>query len=163
MNSDRKTTRILLPLLMLAGLSLAKPVLASDIDTHQDSESYRVYLGVVPASLLKKQPQLVDGDKSLHGGIGKRGSQHLMVAIFRKSDNSRVKDATVIAEVAPDKLLKRDKQIRPMEKMVTSGAVTYGNFFRIPNSGDYEIKVDIYEPNRSGAESVTFEYEFRIE
>lgn len=157
--------KIVMPLLLLAGLSISNPALASDISTQQESDSYRVYLGVIPASVLKRQPQLVDGDRTLHGGIGKQssGSQHVMVAIYRKTDNSRVKDATVIAEVAPDTLIKRDKQVKPLEKMLTSGAVTYGNFFRIPNSGEYRIKTEIYEPNRNGAETVTFDYEFRIE
>lgn len=152
----------LLPLLLAIGLAVTNPALASDSSGHQESDSYRVYLGVVPASALKKSPQLVDGDRALHGGAGRQGSgsQHIMVAIYRKADNSRVKDATVLAEVMPDKLLQRDKQVKPLEKMLTSGTVTYGNFFRIPNSGEYRIRVDVYEPNRNGAETVKFEYEF---
>lgn len=135
---------------------------ASDISLHKDSKSYRVYLGVIPASMLKKEPQLVDGDKSLHGGIGNQasGAQHIMVAIYRAADNRRVTDATVIASVKPDKLLKRDKTVKPLEKMLTSGAVTYGNFFKVDGKGEYEIKVDIYSPNQNGAEQVEFNYEF---
>jgi len=127
---------------------------------HKDSSSYRVYLGVVPASMIKNDPKLVDGDKSLHGGIPRQTPEvyHVLVAIYNKNDNSRVKDATVIAEVSANKLLNRRKTVKPLEKMITSGQITYGNYFKLESKGKYEIEAIIYESDRDGYEKVEFAY-----
>ena len=152
----------MLALFLATGVVGNQVVSAADVDSVAESDSYQVHLGIVPARAMKKHPQLVDGDRTLHGGIGNQGasSQHIMVAIFHKDDHSRVKNATVIAELKQGKLLSGWKQIKPLEKMLTSGAVTYGNFFPITESGRYSIEVDIYVSDRSGAEFVAFEHEF---
>lgn len=152
----------LLAIFLSIGMVGSQAVGASETDFIAESDSYRVHLGIVPARTMKKHPQLVDGDRTLHGGIGNQGagSQHIMVAIFHKEDNSRVKNATVIAKLKRDKLLAGWKHIKPLEKMLTSGVVTYGNFFPVTASGEYSIEVNIYVSNRSGAETVAFEHEF---
>lgn len=162
MKSNNVLGKWLTAAFMTTLLAVSSSASASDASLHKDSKSYRVYLGVIPASMIKKAPQLVDSDKTLHGGAGNQsaGSQHIMVAIYRSADNQRVTDATVIASVKPDKLLKRKHAVKPLEKMLTSGTVTYGNFFKIDGKGEYEIKVDIYAPNQNGAEQVEFNYEF---
>ena len=38
---------------------------ATDSNWHADTKSYRVYLGVVPTSMIKKNLTLIDQDKSL--------------------------------------------------------------------------------------------------
>ena len=50
------------------------------------------------------------------------------------------------------------KAEKPLEKMLTSGLITYGNYFSMPKQGEYEIAVRIYEPNKDQAEPVTFIY-----
>lgn len=136
---------------------------AADASWHHESASYHVYLGVVPTSLIKTNPVLVDGDKTLHQGdhasdSSDDSSDHVLVSVFRKANNERVVNATVIARVGIKKLLGGTKVEKPLEKMLTSGVVTYGNYFSIPKKGDYEIAVRIYEPNKDQAESVTFAY-----
>lgn len=148
----------------LLGLTLTiitVPVSASDAGLIKESSSYRVYLGIVPARLLKKTPTLLDKDKSLHGGLDSQlsDSQHVMVAIYRKSDNQKVLSATVTAEIRPDKLFDWTKIKKPLEKMQTSGTVTYGNFFLFDGKGEYEIDVTIYETNADRPEDVSFEFE----
>lgn len=127
---------------------------------HAESDSYRAYLGIVPASLIRREPVLVDGNRSLHGGAEQQsgGAQHVMVALYRKSDNSRVAGATVVATVEKAKLLGGDKQEKPLERMATTGGITYGNYFNMPNPGNYEIEVIIYETNRDGGEELEFSY-----
>lgn len=127
---------------------------------HAESETYRAYLGVVPASLIKRQPVLVDGDRALHGGAAEQSgaSQHVMVALYRKSDNARVVGATVIAEVKRAKLLGGAEQETPLERMATTGGITYGNYFDMPEQGAYDIELTIYESNRNGGEEVEFSY-----
>jgi len=145
--------------ILLTFLGAPAPVLAAEASSHLESANYHVYLGVVPASLIKEYPALVDGDKTLHRDDNvEDSSQHVMVAVFRKLNNERVVNATVIARVSINKLLGGAKAEKPLEKMLTSGLVTYGNYFSMPKQGEYEIAVRIYEPNKDQPESGTFVY-----
>lgn len=156
----RKLSQVLMLTAYLALGTFAQHAVAESNAFHQESKRYLVYLGVVPASLLKKEPERVDRDKQLHGGIAAQtpAAQHVMVTIFRKDGNVRVLDATVIATVRPGKLFTRKAEEKPLEKMITGGAVAYGNFFDMPKSGDYRIDVVIYDAKNSGSESVRFDY-----
>ena len=143
----------------LAILAAPLTVWAADASWHHQTTNYHVYLGVVPTSLIKTNPVLVDGDKTLHkSDNASDSSEHVLVSVFRKPNNERVVNATVIARVGIKKLLGGTKVEKPLEKMLTSGVVTYGNYFSIPKKGDYELTVRIYEPNKDQAETVTFAY-----
>lgn len=145
--------RIFVVLLALVAAPLTAQ--AADASWHHESASYHVYLGVVPASLIKSNPVLVDGDKTLHKDDNVSDSnEHVLVSIFRKPNNERVLNATVIARVGAKKLLGGDKIEKPLEKMQTSGVITYGNYFSMPKKGEYEIVVRIYEPQKDQAELV---------
>ena len=103
--------------ILLTYLGALAPVLAAEESAHQESANYHVYLGVVPASLIKENPSLVDGDKTLHRDDNvEDSSQHVMVAVFRKPNNERVANATVIARVGVKKLLGGAKAEKPLEK-----------------------------------------------
>lgn len=156
MNILLELRKITLGVMLLAGFPGI--ALASDINWHAESESYQAYMGVVPVIMLKKQPYLIDRDVHLHGGLDKQdpAAQHIMVSVFRKSDNQRVLDATLIAKVKARKLLGGTEIVKPLEKMLSGGAVTYGNYFTLPEKGEYKVEVDIYEPNKNGKETVSF-------
>ena len=145
---------------MLLTLFAAPPTAwAAAASWHQESANYHVYLGVVPASLIKANPSLVDGDKTLHRDDNASDStEHVLVTVLRKPNSERVVNATVIARVGIKKLLRGTKVDKPLEKMLTSGLITYGNYFSVPKQGEYEIAVRIYEPNKDQAEAVTFIY-----
>lgn len=156
-----KLSKVLgLAAMLIFGLA-AQPALAKDNPFHAETKNYLVYLGVVPASLLEKEPSLVDQDKKLHGGVAEQSpiTQHVMVTIFRKENNARVLNATVIAKLGRSKLFGTKGAEKPLEKMVTSNAVAYGNFFDMPERGEYSIEVNIYEPQKSGSETARFVYE----
>lgn len=151
--------KVVFALLLAFLLGAPAPVLAAEASSHRESANYHVYLGVVPASLIKANPVLVDGDKTLHkGDNASDSSEHVLVSVFRKPNNERVVNATVIARVGINKFLRGAKTEKPLEKMLTSGLVTYGNYFSMPKRGEYEIAVRIYEPNKDRADSVTFVY-----
>ena len=151
---------LMLTAMLTLGLAV-QPALAKGNAFHEESKNYLVYLGVVPASLLEKAPSLVDQDKQLHGGVADQSptTQHVMVTVFRKDNNARVLNATVIAKIDRSKLFGTNGGEKPLEKMITSNAVAYGNFFDMPERGEYRIEVNIYEPQKSGSETVRFEYE----
>ncbi len=155
-----RITALLTMVTLAVGLGI-QPALAKDNSFHEDSEHYRVYIGIVPASFLEKKPSLIDQDKQLHGGISEQPSttQHVMVTVFRKNNNTRVLNATAIAKVSRDKVFRGSMIEKPLEKMVTSGAVAYANFFDMPERGKYRIEVKIYESQKNGYETVHFAYE----
>ena len=144
-------------------LCLAAPVsvFAAPGDTrlHQDSASYRVYLGVTPAKLIEQQPQLVDRDKAMHGGLDRApDAQHVTLSIHDIKTNAVVTDLTVIAGLRHRKWTHRQQVERPLERMRVGGVVTYGNYFRMPEHGEYEIDIRIYTTSGDGAETVRFMY-----
>ena len=148
-----RACRIFVVLLALVAAPLA--VWAADANWHHESASYHVYLGIVPANLIRSNPVLVDGDKTLHQDNGASGaSQHVLVSIFRKPGNERVTNATVIARVGPRKLLGGSGTEKPLEKMLTSGVITYGNYFSMPKKAEYEIEIRVYEPHKEKAERI---------
>lgn len=151
---------LVLASMLILGI-VAQPAFAKDNAFHKETKNYLVYLGIVPASLLEKKPSLVDQDKQLHGGISEQSptTQHVMVTVFRKDNNARVLNATVIAKVGRSKIFGKSGGERPLEKMVTSGAVAYANFFDMPERGEYHIEVNIYESEKSGSENVRFVYD----
>ncbi len=155
MKSLFKLTNLILAFITLFGVT---SLYAADSSWHEESESYKVYLGLVSSSLIKKQPYLIDRDKTLHGGISKQssGSKHVMVSVFRKDNNERVLNATVIGEIKHKKLLGGNKIRKPLEKMVTSGAITYGNYFNMTEKGVYKISVEIFESDKNDSEEVVF-------
>lgn len=144
-------------LLFLMGITSAW---SSDTGGHKQTKHYNIYLGVVPAAYIKKNPVVIDGAKDLHGGVDNSDglSVHVMVAVFNKSDNSRVLNATIIAEIRRKKLMGSRKVEKPLEKMLTSGTVTYGNYFDMLRGPGYRIRLKIYEPNKSFSERVDFVY-----
>jgi len=139
----------------------ASYISASDLSWHEKSENYNVYLGIVPADMIKTTPSLVDNDKNLHGGVSKLSSnaQHVMITIFNRSTKKRINNATVIAEVSSGTLLGRKKLEKPLEKMNTSGQLNYANYFDMPKKGKYKIELEIYESNKNGSDEITFFYD----
>lgn len=125
----------------------------------QESASYRVHLGVVPARQIEAQPELVDRDKTLHGGLAREpGTQHLTVSILDRQRGARVADATVIAAVRHKRWPSRQKVERPLERMRVGGVVSYGNYFPMPEHGEYEVVLRIYSTAGNGPEVVRFTY-----
>jgi len=156
-----KTIRIKEFLIASMLMFSASQLVASDLNWHEESENYHVYLGVVPASMIKSSLSLVDNDKNLHGGLSNLPSeaQHVMVTIYRKDGKTRVANATVIAEISSGVLLGRKKLEKPLEKMITNKHITYANFFEMKDKGKYKIELEIYEPNKNGKDEVTFFHE----
>ncbi len=125
----------------------------------QESANYRVHLGVVPARRIEQQPELVDRDKTLHGGLAREpGTQHLTVSILDRKSGARVIDATVIAAVRQKGWAARRKMERPLERMQVGGVVSYGNYFPMPEHGEYEVVLRIYATAGNGPEIVRFTY-----
>lgn len=121
--------------------------------------SYDVRLGVVPVRDIRAQPKRVEQHKTLHGGLMREpGTQHVTVAVYAAGTERRVPDATVIAEVRYRKWRGGKRVEKPLERMLSDGTITYGNFFPIPEPGDYEITARVYTTNADGPEVARFGY-----
>lgn len=123
----------------------------------QETDSYRVYMGVVPASEVTNHPHVLDEQKTIHGVLPEsiKNTSHVMVTVYRKPGNTRVTNATIIAETGHRD---GDKIIKPLEKMELKGRVAYGNFFTVHKEKEHEVKVKIYVPNRNGFEEAIFRH-----
>lgn len=148
-------------LLIILGLSLVLPnvALAAHESWHQQSHSYDVHLGVVPASVVRQDAALAQmHSKSKHGQTYKQisSTRHILVAVFRKSNMERVLDANITAEVVENDLIRLRTKKKPLERVHVAGGVTYCNFFDLHWNGLYQIDVWIREGGKSGEEHVTF-------
>jgi hypothetical protein len=133
-------------------------VASSDHPTwHQKSLSYQVFLGVVPATIVRQDEELARLHHMDPHAKVKHGSSkyHVLVSVFRPSGTERVVDASVVAEIVENDLIHVRRTERPLKMMSMAGAVTYCNFFDLHWNGTYRINVGIHEPGKS-LEKVTF-------
>jgi hypothetical protein len=121
--------------------SLAAPAGA---DEHSRSvNGHTVYLGVVPAEIVKGHDP-GHPEREMHGGAPTRSGQyHVMIAIFETATGKRVTDAQLVARVSEPGLAPVQKKLEPME---ISGAMSFGNYFAMGGAGPYRIKLAIELP-----------------
>ena len=121
--------KILLALALVLGIAAA-----DDSRYHQKVDGISVYLGVIPAQLIRGH------DKGMHGGAEGRESYHILVALFDSKSGERITDAKVNATVASVGMRGEKKSLEPMSEELLS----YGNFFRLERPGRYEIRLEIF-------------------
>jgi hypothetical protein len=135
------------------GLMLAIGGALAD-DNYQTSDGLAVYLGIVPAAVVRGHPSS-HAESAMHGGAGSgRRQQHIVVAVFDAATGARVENARVSARIAG--LGDVGRQATELEPMTIANTVTYGAFVTLPANDRYEIAVDISVPGRATAVSVKF-------
>jgi hypothetical protein len=111
-----------------------------------------VYLGVMPAEIIKGQPKM-------HGGAPTGPhEQHIVVAIFDAASAARVSDATVTAKVSGLGLSGSEMTLEPMNIVNT---ITYGGFFDLPGVDLYTIAVSVRRPGSRQPVVFDFKYDHR--
>ena len=146
--------RRLLGAVALAGVvASAAPGRAGD--TSRASGGLVVYLGVVPADLIRAYSTAYP-ERHMHGGPP-RGTTHyhVMISIFDDATGRRVDDATVEAEVAGVGLAGVRKRLEPM---AIADTVTYGNYFSMIGHDRYRIRLHIRRPGAADAVETAFTY-----
>lgn len=147
-------------LIRSAGLAMAMIIAiggASADDGYKTSDGLGVYLGIVPAAVVRGHPSS-HAEGAMHGGAGSgRHQQHLVVAVFDAETGARVENARVSAKIAG--LGDIGRQTIELEPMTIANTVTYGGFAALPGNDRYEITLDIVVPARSRPVSVTFSSE----
>ena len=117
-----------------------------------------VYIGVVPAEIVKGHPSQ-HAEKTMHGGAPKGAHQyHVVAAIFDATTSARVSDAAVTAQIFGLGLSGTKKKLDPMQ---IANTVTYGGFFDLPGRDLYTIGLTIERPGQPKPVSVEFKYDHR--
>jgi hypothetical protein len=119
------------------------PSAATTADTrdHKTAGGLSVYLGVLPAAMIRGHPK-DHPEQAMHRGVP-RGPHafHIMAAVFDAASGDRIEDANVEASVASigDAAAHIAGQTRRLQPMVIADAVTYGNYFTLRGDGPYRI------------------------
>lgn len=149
-----KWLRIVWLSLLFMLVLIANAAQAVDTGQTKSADGLTVYLGVIPAEIIRGHPP-GHPERLAHGGPPSgRHSYHVVVAIFDAVTGARVTDAKVSAQVAS---LGLSGPTRELEPMTIADTVTYGNYFTLPGRGPYRILIEIGRAQR--VTKMTFDYD----
>ncbi|MDR9437031.1 MAG: hypothetical protein RI563_09115 [Thiohalophilus sp.] len=131
---------------------------ASGPSNQKSVQGVSIYLGVVPASVvIDHDPE--HPERKMHGGTPRDSHyEHVMVALFDEQSGKRITEAEVTAKVSRPGLQPIRKKLEPM---AISGAMTFGNYFKMAEDGTYRVEVKISHPGKTGAVKAVFEHEHK--
>lgn len=128
---------------------------AAETDLAKTADGVTVYLGVVPAEIVKGLAAGSRTEQPMHGGIPKGPHEyHLVAAIFDATSGNRISDAAVTAEVSGLGLSGGKSRLEPMQ---ISGTTTYGGFVNLPGRDLYTLKLII---ERRGASPAVMQFRY---
>jgi hypothetical protein len=131
---------------------------AADTDQAKTAGGVTVYLGVVPAEIVKGLAAGSSTEQPMHGGIPRGPHEyHLVAAVFDQATGARVSDAAVTAEVSGLGLSGSKMKLEPMQ---IAGTTTYGGFVDLPGFDLYTVKLTVERSGTSPA-VVQFKYDHR--
>jgi hypothetical protein len=114
---------------------------AAQDDQSKEEQGLVVYLGVLPAAMVKGHDS-THAETTMHGGTpAGLHEYHLLVAVFEAATGERVEDATVTAMITG--LGHVGGTRTALEPMKIADTTTYGNFVDLPGSDLYTIKVAV--------------------
>ena len=119
-------------------------------------DNVRIYLGVIPAAMVRGKHPATHTETSMHGGIPSDADEyHILIALFDERNGERILNATVTARVAEVGLNGEKKTLEPMQ---IAGTTTYGNYFTMKGTGVSRINVVIRVPDAPRDIDVTFQH-----
>ena len=128
---------------------------AADTDQSKTSGGVTVYLGVVPAEIVKGLSGDSSTERPMHGQIPKGPHEyHIVAAVFEAASRTRISDANVTAEVSGVGLSGEKKKLEPMQ---IAGTTTYGAFVDLPGFDLYTVKLIV---ERSGAKPAVLQFKY---
>jgi len=125
-------------------------------DSYKTANGLAIYLGVLPAQMLRGHAP-AHQERAMHGGVpGGQHDYHLVVAVFDVQSGARVEDADVTATVSG---LGHIAETRArLEPMKIADIVTYGGFVALPSSDRYTITIEIRRTGQEAPTRVDFTY-----
>jgi hypothetical protein len=134
--------------------------IAAETEQSTTAGGLTVYLGVVPAEIVKGPAKHVNLSKGPHDyQISSKSPHeyHIVAAIFDAKSGERVSDAVVTAEVTGLGLSGSKEKLEPMQ---IAGTTAYGGFFDLPGSDLYTVKLTV-EPKGASPIDLQFKYDHR--
>ena len=129
-----------------AGINPDQPIRVDGIE---------LFFGFVPAEILRGHPREHD-EQTMHGGVPSgRGVHHLIISVFDAKTRTRLTDAAVTASVTEFGMATQNQKL---EAMTFGGAMSYGNYFAMPNQGPYEIVVNVRRTGDTKSATARFQY-----
>jgi len=118
-------------------------------------DGMELFFGFVPAEILRGHPKDHE-EQSMHGGIPRgKGTHHLIVSVFDARTSARVTNAAVTGSVTEVGMTTQNLKL---EVMSFGNAVSYGNYFSMPNQGPYEVVVNVRRAGEGKAATARFQY-----
>ena len=132
---------------------------AAQTGQYRTADGLAVYLGLMPAAMLKGHPRQHTESAMQGGAPAGRHAGHLTIAVFDAASGARIGDAKVEARVSELGLAGPRRRLEPM---AIGDTVTFGNYFDMPGEGPYQIRVWIGRPGRADAVETEFTVEHRL-
>ena len=126
---------------------------AADLNPEQpiQFDGLEIFFGFIPAEILRGHPRAHE-EQTMHGGVPRgKGVHHLLVSVFAAKTRERMTNAVITGTVTRAGMA---TQSQKLEAMAFGGAVSYGNYFAMPEQGPYEIVVSVRRPG-AGAFSIS--------
>ena len=143
--------RVIVLALVIGGL--LSTAAAAQTDYRKVVGGFSIYLGIVPAEIVKGHAQ-PHPEATMHGGTRAAGdTHHVMVSIIDDQSGKQVSDAAVEARVGEIGLSSVKKK---MEAMRIADSTTYGNYFPMIGRGPFKIDIEIRIPPGSRQLKTTF-------
>ncbi len=101
--------------------------LAAKSQLHKTISGVDIYLGVLPAEIVRGHPKK-HPESRMHGGVPAGSRYHVILALFDAKSGDRINEAKVSAKVVGTAAVEITK---PLEPMSIAGARSYGNYFKM--------------------------------
>lgn len=133
----------------------AAPAMRAD-GMHKVIAGTEIDLGIVSAESIRARHPTPDYESSMHGGIPSgKAYYHLNISLRNSDNKAAIKDAEVEARVANPVTGVETKKLELME---IGSAISYGNYFRMPEKTPYTIMVQVRKQGSSQAIEAKFDF-----
>jgi hypothetical protein len=126
---------------------------AAESESYREVDGMSVYLGVIPSEIAGSRHR-TRAERMMHGGAPSgENSYHVLVSVFDQATGQRLRGLSVKASVHAHG---RATSTKPLGPMTVADALTYGNYFVLPGSGEHQITVEILRPEAAQAVRADF-------
>lgn len=141
--------------LAAASFAVSAPAVAGVVDGVRTVDDVTVYLGVVPAGLVRGHKAELNA--AVHAGLPPSSihNVHLLAAVFNKDSGVRLRNIRVVARLRGMGRTRWTVQLRPM---VVNQALTYGAFTNLGDQQRVMIAIDVIRPDRKNVTTAQFDY-----
>lgn len=141
-------------MLLAAATLLPVTLQAQPAHSAQQTGGLLFHYGIVPAEVVLGHAE-GHAEREMHRGQGKRGTSHIVVALFEAAGGRRIADADVILHLA---LADGSSVTTKLEPMAIAGQPGYGGFVSMATPGVYRLRFDARRPGVTAIARAEFEH-----